>query len=164
MVQRVVVVDKDMGLNKILADLEKLSKAEVLVGIQAGSKTKVDTIAGRQQVAGINIAGYAAQNEFGTDTIPERSFLRSFFDQNLNIIEPFVERVCGRIIDDQITIEQGLGIIGTQMQDGVKEKIRQIRTPPNSPRTIAKKRSSKPLIDFGQMIAAVRYVVKLRKR
>ena len=163
MVRRVVVVDRDMGLKDILIDLDKLAKSNILVGIQAGSKTQVDYARGRKQKAGINIADYAAKNEFGSGNIPERSFLRSFFDENINLIETFVSKIYGQIIDGNKTIENGLGQIGTQLQDGVKQKIRQIRTPPNSPKTILLKGSSKPLIDFEQMISAVRYVIKLRK-
>lgn len=160
MVQRVAVVDKDMGLNKILVDLNKLAKAEVLVGIQAGSKTVVGTHKGRTQKAGMNIAEYAAANEFGTDKIPERSFIRSAFDENLNLLEPFIARQYSDIIDGRKTIAQGLGLIGLNMEGAVKTKIRQIQNPPNAKSTIKQKGSSKPLIDFGQMFAAVRYVIK----
>lgn len=164
MVQRVVVVDRDIGFKKIVADLGELAKAEVLVGIQSGSKTHVQSSRGNKQKAGINIAQYAAQNEFGTKTILERSFLRTAFDENINILEPFISSRYGQVIDGSKTIQQGLGEIGQAMEGMVKKKIRQIQTPPNSKKTIAKKKSSKPLIDFGQMFAAVRYVIKIRKK
>jgi hypothetical protein len=44
----------------------------------------------------------------------------------------------------------------------VQKKIRQITIPPNSPRTIAEKKSSKPLIDFGQMVQSVTFKVNLK--
>ncbi len=166
MVQRVVVVDRDMGLKKILLDVDALANAEVLVGIQSGSKTHVASQRGRTQKAGKNIAAYAAENEFGVPQkkIPERSFMRTAFDENLNIIEPFVEKQYGAIIDGDKSISNGLGLIGQLLEGAVKTKIRQIREPKNSKFTIAQKKSDKPLIDFGQMFAAVRYVVKIRKK
>lgn len=166
MAQAVAVTtkDKDLGLKKIIAELKSLQRAEVLIGIQAGSKTKAQFSKGRNQIPGINIAQYAAQNEFGTDKIPQRSFIRSAFDENLNLIEQLVEKQYGEIIDGTKSISSGLGIIGQFIESTVKLKIRQIRMPPNSPRTIAMKGSSKPLIDFGQMFAAVRYVVKVNQK
>lgn len=164
MVRLVAVTDTDSGFKKITIDLVKLGKSEVLVGVQEGAKTLALSERGRIQKPGISIAGYAAKNEFGTKTIPQRSFMRSFFDENLNIIEPFIERRYDQIIEGKKTVDQGLGEIGLFLQDGIKTKIRQIRTPENSKKTIAKKRSSKPLIDFGNLFASIRYLIKTRKR
>jgi len=162
MVNRVVVVDRDLGLKKILIDLKELAKAELFVGIQAGTKTTVDYVRGRKQEAGINVAAYAAANEFGTDRIDARPFMRTSFDENLNLLEPFISHQYGQIIDGDLDIKTGLGRIGQLLQDNVKVKIRQILIPELSPITIAKKKSKKPLIDFGQMIASVRYVIRMK--
>ena len=158
----VVIIDKDMGLKKIFADFKSLGKAEVTIGIQAKSKTTTTYARGRKSKAGVNIAQYGAYNEYGTKNIPERSFLRSSFDENLNLLQPFIEKQYGEIIDGKKTIQQGLGLIGETIQRMVKAKIRSITTPPNSPRTIAIKKSSKPLIDFGALIDAIRYEVTIK--
>jgi len=154
------VTDLDLGFNAILEEVQLMVKKTVLIGIQEGSKTQVQSKNGRRQKAGISIARYAAQNEFGTDKIPQRSFIRSSFDENLNIIVPFVAKELGYVVDQNQTAQRAFNRIGEILQGMVQTKIRKIMYPPNSRKTIEMKKSSKPLIDFGQMIAAVRYVVK----
>ncbi|MGH2612652.1 MAG: hypothetical protein ACRDFB_06330, partial [Rhabdochlamydiaceae bacterium] len=67
-----------------------------------------------------------------------------------------------KILDGKSTTERSLGLIGQLMTKLIVQKIRAIVSPPNSPRTIAIKKSSKPLIDFGQMVQSVRYKVVLK--
>lgn len=161
MARRVVeVVDLDLGFNAILKEIAQAERKQVLVGIQEGAKTHIQAKNGNIQQAGLNIAEYAAANEFGTRTIPERSFMRSTFDQNLGQVESIVITQLGLVVDRAQNITTAFNRIGLAIAGMVQVKIRQITNPPNSPYTIAKKKSSKPLIDFGQMIAAVRHVVK----
>ena len=160
---RPVVVDIDLGYNAIMEEIEKLSKASLVVGIQEKAKTHVQTKKSRTQKAGLSVAEYAAKNEFGTNTIPERSFMRTSFDENINRIEKVTSDQYGKIIDGSSNLSQGLGIIGQVITGLIQTKIRQITFPPNSPATIAMKGSSKPLIDFGQMIASVTYAIRNRK-
>lgn len=163
MVRRAAVVDMDMGFDKIMHDLLELQKYSVVVGVQEGTLTHVEVKNGRTQKSGISIAQYAAQNEFGTNKIPERSFMRTAFDENINVITRFAAMQIGLVIDGNSSIRQAFGLIGQAMQGMIQRKIRQITSPPNSPRTIAEKGSSKPLIDFGQMINSIRYVIRKRR-
>ena len=50
----------------------------------------------------------------------------------------------------------GIGIVA---ESDIKQKISSIYSPPNAPSTIAKKGSSKPLIDSGFMLASVSHGV-----
>lgn len=158
---RPVVVDIDLGFKKVMAQVNFLGKAQVLTGVQEGSRTVAGYTRGRRTPGGISIAQYAAENEFGTRYIPERSFMRSSFDENLPLIEAFVVRQAGFVIDGTIDPIEMLKRIGLVMQSNITTKIRQIVSPPNSPRTIAIKKSSKPLIDTGFMINAIRYTYKI---
>ena len=160
---RPVVVDIDLGYNAIMKEIEELSRASLLVGIQEQAKTKSQTKRGRTQKAGLSVAEYAAKNEFGTNEIPQRSFMRTAFDENINTIENAAAIQYGKIIDGDVPLAQGLGLVGQVIVGLVQKKIRAIVFPPNSPATIAMKGSSKPLIDFGQMINSVTYVVRMKK-
>jgi len=157
---RPVVSDKDLGFKEILKEINKLTKMEILVGIQEGSITSRESRGHHTRDAGVNIAQYAAQNEFGTREIPQRSFMRSSFDENFSKIEAFITLQYGKVVDGDQTARQAVGLIGQAMTGLVQRKIRAIVFPPNSALTIARKGSSKPLIDFGQMIASIRYVIK----
>lgn len=155
-----VVVDLDLGFGEIIEEIQALNKHSLLVGIQEKTKTKYQPGRKKIQSPGINIANYAAENEFGTDKIPQRSFMRTSFDENIDQIEKLLSKEYGKVIDGQSTLKQALNIVGLAMTGLIQAKIRKITYPPNSTKTIAEKGSSKPLIDFGQMIASIRHVVK----
>lgn len=161
MAQRVAgVTDIDLGFNKIIMDLLKTNNAEILIGVQEGSLTKVQSKGDRIQESGISIAQYAAENEFGTNRIPERSFMRSTMDEKASAIQRVIRISIGKVIDNVLQLDKAYNQIGLAIAGLIQKKIRDIVTPPNSPYTIALKKSSKPLIDFGQMIASIRHVVR----
>lgn len=162
MVQR-VVQDMDLGWDRIIAELDALTSKELLVGIQEGAKTKYQYKKGREQDPGVSVAEYAAKNEFGTKTIPQRSFIRTAFDENIDRIESVTAKQYGEVIDGKKTLKDALGIIGQVVIGLIQRKIRAIIFPPNSRETIARKGSSKPLIDFGQMMKSVTYAIRTRK-
>ena len=155
-----MVVDIDLGFRAITREINSLQNVRIQVGFQEGEVTHTQTKGNRVQQPGLNMAQIAAQNEFGTATIPQRSFIRTAWDENINQINQVVEQQVGLIVDQRQTPAQSFATIGNVLVALIQRKIYQIRTPPNSPRTIALKGSSKPLIDFGQMVASVRYVVR----
>lgn len=155
-----VVMDTDMGFTKAIQKLISSQKKQILIGVQEGSTTHLQVKRARKQAAGESIAQYAAENEFGTSKIPQRSFMRSTFDEKINEIEKIVFQQFGLAIDDKITIQQAYDRIGLAVTGMIQEKIVSLRSPPNARRTIELKGSSNPLIDFGQMLASIRHVVR----
>jgi len=143
------VTDRDLGLKAFIRQLEVARTVEVAVGIHAGS------VAHGQQ-----IAEYAACNEYGTDSIPERSFMRSSFDENLSKIKADMDQQAGRVMAGQIDIRSALSVIGMKHQDRIKRKIGSNIQPANHPETIKKKKSSRTLIDTGAMLNSVHYVIR----
>ncbi len=96
----------------------------------------------------------AAVHEFGRmdGTIPQRSHIRSYFDQNVKKIERFAKRKAGQVLDGTLSLNQALGQIGLLMLALHKKKILSSIPPPLKPATIAAKGSDKSLIDTGQML------------
>lgn len=139
--------------------MEQIENSYVLIGFQEGSVTRSQTKGKRRKEAGKSQAQIAAENEFGTNKIPARSFMRTSFDENVQRVVNIITAEYEKILDGQSTVRKSLNAIGLYGVDLVQQKIRAIRYPPNSPRTIAIKKSSKPLIDFGQMIQSVRHKV-----
>ena len=93
--------------------------------------------------------------------IPERSFIRSTFDEN---VDDWVEYLVDQVIelgmgDSGITARKIMESLGNRIQRSIVQKIRSIESPANSPITIARKGSSSPLEDTGHLIDAVRYKV-----
>lgn len=145
--------------DKKVDQIEQFANSYVLVGFQEGSVTKSQVKGNRRKEAGKSMPQIAAENEFGTKNIPARSFMRTSFDENRDRISRIIATEYDKIIDGQSTVRKSLNLIGLYGVDLIQTKIRSIYTPPNSPRTIAIKKSSKPLIDFGQMIQSVRHKV-----
>lgn len=143
------VTDRDLGLKAFIRQLEVARTVEVAVGIHAGD------VANGQQ-----IAEYAACNEYGTDSIPERSFMRSSFDENLSKIKADMDQQASRVMAGQIDIRSALGVVGMKHQDRIKRKIGSNIQPANHPETIKRKKSSRTLIDTGAMLNSVHYVIR----
>ena len=98
-------------------------------------------------------------NEFGTETIRERSFIRAWFDEEepelrIKFAELMKSVVEGKRTKDEILELMGLYCVGQiqkRMADGVP--------PPNAPSTIKKKGSSTPLIDTGVLRSSISHRV-----
>lgn len=155
--------------------------AAVNVEIKGGDKykaflDKVAQIAGGGVKAGIlegatnnethePIAPYAVYNEFGTARIPARPFMRTVAKEKPKTwVGMMVRHIRGRATDPSIW-KDALGVAGEQMKADIKDSIQNGSWTPNAPATVAaKKRKGKvepdhPLIDTGQMLAAVSYEV-----
>ena len=148
-----VVIDR--GYKAMMARLAALEELEVHVGIQNdGAEHK-----------GKLIATYAAANEFGAPRagVPERSFMRSSFDDNVDLLNQTVDRIRDLVVDGKLDANTGAEILGQLHQDQVVAKINSNVGPPLKPATIKRKGSSKTLIDDAFMKGAVRFVVKKRK-
>ncbi len=111
-----------------------------------------------------NIA-LARIHEYGTETIPERSFIRStLFEQRPAIIE-LIKILKHDIYTGKTTVEKALGEIGLQVQTLIRGKINDGDSTwePLKPSTIARKGSDKPLIDTGQLLKSIVFKVMMKK-
>jgi hypothetical protein len=101
----------------------------------------------------------AGANEFGTDTIPERSFIRATVDTRRNDIANVVQKVAEKVADERVTPEAGMEIVGQWMQAAIRKRIQSNVPPPNAAITVSRKGSSHTLIDTGQLRQSITYVV-----
>lgn len=92
--------------------------------------------------------------------IPERSFLRSTFDQNEKKWFSFAKKQLEKIMTGEISAKEACDRLGARMQSDVQKTIRNVRTPPNAPSTVASKGSSNPLIDSGRMRQSIIWKVE----
>lgn len=98
-------------------------------------------------------------HEYGTETIPERSFIRSTLFEKRPAIVELIKEVKAKIYSGKMTVSQALDIIGLQVQALIRGKITDgdKAWPPLKEATIKAKGSSKPLIDTGQLLKSVTY-------
>jgi hypothetical protein len=156
------VKDIDRGWKDIGRNYAAFSRSDVFVGLNEGN-TGV-----RQDQEGsstITMAGIGAVHEFGTDdgTIPPRPWLRSAVDANRKETGDRYESILRKILDNRVDLTRELNRLGLW---GVKIVRRYIRDTgpgvwlPLSPATIEAKGSSKPLVDTGQMVQSITYIVR----
>lgn len=108
------------------------------------------------------VGDVALYNEFGTDTIPERSWLRSTVDANSGNRATwlgYAEELRKKMFLAGMKVRQALGLMGLRMEKDLKAKIRSSIPPENAPSTVARKGSDKTLIDTSQMLNAVAHEV-----
>lgn len=110
-------------------------------------------------IAGVHEFGITIQKESGPIVIPERSFLRSTFDENINKWVNFVKRQIPKLLNGQISARTLCERLGALMVADIQIKITELDTPPNADSTINKKGSSNPLIDTGGLRMRVTYRV-----
>lgn len=110
----------------------------------------------------------AIWNEFGTSRgIPERPFMRNTMRQKRTEYRAAMKAAAATIIEQAALGEsvakekrKALKKLGIKAQGDIQAEITALRTPPNAPSTIRQKGSSNPLINSGEMRAAVTFKVE----
>ncbi|MET4562182.1 hypothetical protein ABIA69_003368 [Lysinibacillus parviboronicapiens] len=110
-------------------------------------------------IAGVHEFGITIRKETGSIVIPERSFLRSTFDENNNKWVNFMKKQIPKLLEGQISAHALCELLGTRMVADIQKKITTLNTPPNAASTISAKGSSNPLIDTGGLRMRVTYRV-----
>lgn len=156
------VTDNDRGASKMLASMRALGKARVRVGVLADAPKKTGTRTGkrgRQIQQAATLAEVAAAHEFGTATIPQRSFIRATVDLKAGEIGALQEKLAAQVAEGKITPEVAMERLGAAVQGMVQTRIAEGIGPALKPATVARKGSDKPLVDTGQLRSSVTYQV-----
>lgn len=142
-----MIVDRDRGYRKMMALLTGMETTTVTVGLRGE--------------VGSDLIKYATANEFGTEKIPERSFLRSTFDNGRFAYIQALRFSVTQVLEGQRSLEQSMGRLGLRVLSDVQTTITELDDPPNAPYTIAKKGADNPLIDTGRMRQSVDFAVEI---
>lgn len=92
--------------------------------------------------------------------IPERSFLRTGYDESKDKVLNDTSQLIDDVIGGAMSVDQFLKIVGVTMSSKIKDYARDLDDPPNHSYTIERKGSSNPLVDTGGMIGAITYRVE----
>ena len=155
---RVRTIDNKLPrMLRILEEYGKLaSKPYVKVGYPAESgETNVPKrVPGEKDFghASLNLIDVVLWMEFGTATVPERSWVRATHDEIKAEMREFIADLVGRIHDGTMTVERALDLVALRAIAAMRKKIRSGIAPPLALATIARKGSSTPLIDTGQLL------------
>ncbi len=113
--------------------------------------------------AALSVAEVGSFHEFGTRSIPQRSFIRAWFDERQPELNELVRSQLRLAFGGRVTAEQAGERIALKAEASVKRRIRDRIAPPLAAETIRRKGSSVPLIDTGQLRAAIRGKVEFVK-
>lgn len=143
---------RDLGYKALERRLKQLDRYVVDVGIQSGENS----------TDGTDLLDIAIYNEFGTETIPSRPFMRQTADENRRKAGIVGERYYDMILSGQMSPFRALGSIGQWYQDVNRKALRDTPWTPNAPATVAKKGSNQPLVNKGRLVNAIRWERKPR--
>ncbi|KAB8139269.1 hypothetical protein F9U64_01195 [Gracilibacillus oryzae] len=92
-------------------------------------------------------------------TIPERSFIRSTYDEEENKLVRLADRLLVQVLEGNLTVENYYGRIGEYLISKIQATMKNMSSPPNSGATSEAKGSSNPLIDTGRLRQSITWRV-----
>lgn len=163
---------KDVNrVDEFLSIIDHLKKTKIEIGIFGEDDANILMIA-RVHEFGVDINVTQKMRGFflaqGTPlskgknkiSIPERSFIRSGYDKNLNKIVKVVENLLPKVFSFDLTVDQFYEQLGAYTVGFIQEYMTDLRDPPNAPLTLEKKKpKTNPLIDTGKLRESITYKV-----
>lgn len=140
-VQLMVKVINHVNIDKILKDIASLDGTVVSAGVMDSKN-----------------ATKAAINEYGTSKIPQRPFMRTATTRHGKSWGSKSAKAVKSVMKG-MPISQVTELVGMQMKADISSTLTNGPWTPNAPSTIAKKGSSRPLIDTGELRASINYKV-----
>jgi hypothetical protein len=101
-------------------------------------------------------------HEFGAPAagIPARPFLKQTFERKRGELVALQAKIAQLLIAGKLTPEKAMGLLGAWAVGAIKATItRDGNFAPLKPATIKRKGSDKPLIDTGQLVGSITFVV-----
>ncbi len=153
------LTDTDEGAKALYLRLLGASEISLSVGIHADAGAQRYAPPRGQKDEGVTMVELAEIHEFGLG-VPQRSFLGTWFDENQPKMVTQLRGVMLAVASEKIeSYEQGFEQLGLLYTAQIQKRIAEGIEPPLSPITIARKGSSVPLIDTGQLRSAITYKV-----
>lgn len=149
-----VTIDKDRGRKRILRQMSRVKGSHVSVGLHETETPYGD---------GTRVQDVGYWNEFGVG-VPERSWLRSTFDEKRRKWRRRTKLFLGDVIFGRTTVAIALRKLGFEMKNEVQNKIETMRTPPNAESTAAQKPTigNNPLINTRKLKRSVKSKVHMK--
>ena len=139
-----IIEKSNTALEKKLNDLTNFKKT-LKVGVFEDAKYD----------DGTPVAMVAFWNEFGTLKIPMRPFMRNALAKNKVKWVGFIKNQ----LMTGLSAETAFNRTGEIVRGDIVKSLTNLSPPPNSPYTIKRKGSSKPLIDTGLLRSSITYEV-----
>lgn len=142
------------SLTKYHAELSNAARMSVAVGLPK------ENVTGKIYGDGSTVVEVGAVHEFGSRTVPARSFLRVPFEQKKGALEAFIQAEFQAVLEQERTAAKALDKVGAAATNIAKGAFLENEWPALKPATIAAKGSSRPLIDTGTLRASLTWAVR----
>lgn len=146
---------------KLRAHVRDIGKARVKVGILDGGATTDK---------GVRIVDIGAFHEFGTETIPKRSWLGFTMKEKHGEILEKCERIARLLLADKLEVEKAMNILGAYVANLVKRSIQtRLIKQELAPATLlerARKGDKNPraLLDNGRLLGSITWGVTKKEK
>lgn len=152
------VTDKDLGYAALVRRVYALDSPKVSIGIheQEGAE--------EHEEAGMTVASLGAIHEFGLGNVPERSFIRAWFDENQDRAKEALRRLMVSVVEGKRQPQQALELFAQWALGEMQKRMAEGIPPALQPETLRKKTRAgktgeKPLIDTGQLRSSLSYEI-----
>lgn len=142
---------QDKNPNAIKDRIAAMKPVTLKVGVQG---TEASRVHGQ-----VTIVDIAAIHEFGLGDVPERSWLRAWYDENEAEAIAKIRKGMEKVIAGEYTVETVMTALGAWAVASIQARITKGISPPLEPATIAAKGSSVPLIDTGLFRSSITFVL-----
>lgn len=146
------VTSKDKGYKSTLVRMGQMSGTKLFVGVPPSA----DNV--KHGNSELTVGALAAIHEYGLG-VPERSFLRAWFDENAGKIRAAINVMATAIGSGRLTRDQAMAQLGLKFVGEIQARIARNIPPPLSPKTIDRKGSSVALIDTGVLRSWISYII-----
>lgn len=142
-------------LTEVMRRAEQLNRMQLVVGIPSDENS-------RDESTSITNAELGVIHEFGAPekSIPERSFMRSTASEESQNLGRLAKIQISECLKGEISAHDAFATVGVYLQGKIVDKITDGDFEPNTEATVKRKKSSKPLIDTGQLRGAITYEVR----
>ncbi len=129
-------------------------------GAQSKKRRVRDKAAAKASRRTLSLLEVAVIHEFGAGAIPQRSFIRATMDERKADIEAELLKLAKGVVGGKIDARGALELLGAKVAGWCQTRIATGIAPALKAATTRRKKSSKPLVDTGQLRSAIAYRVE----
>ena len=137
---------------------------DIVIGFPMGKASSIQYPDGTPLIDVAVYNNYGTFNKDGSEHIPARPFM-DIGGLNATVGTKKIRiALLKKVQDGDIKMDDAANIIGAKAAAIMKKTIRDFNDPPNAPSTIAKKKSSNPLVDTGLLMQSVTWELRKHKK
>ena len=147
-----------------LSAIDKMKKSYVAVGLPN------ETASSRVYGNGLTVLQNGAHHEFGTEKVPQRSFVRLPFIVKQKDMKEYVQKMMNAVFEGKYTTEKALGLVGKKAENIIIDAFQTGcwgQWPPLKEATkrakakrVGAKRSDMILVDTTVLESSINYIVR----